>query len=128
MGFPQISFQVRTRSAASPDEIARRVGKVLGCGFVPSSDRMFEPGEALEAFALGLHITIRHDPEIPEGAQRTYMVMGMLRGDVEARWGDDAPAISITEYLLGLLLLCDGPDWYAPTLEEQLQEAGIAAE
>jgi hypothetical protein len=128
MSFPQVSFQVRTRSVASPTDIGQRVGNVLGCRFEPSSDRMFEPGEALEAFALGLQITIRHDPEIPEDLPRTYMVMGMLRGDVEARWEPDAPTISISQYVLGLMTACDGAEWYVPSLEEQLQEAGIEAE
>ena len=62
-----------------------------GCTFAASGDPLFEPGEALEASVLGLHITLSADPEVPEGKERTYVLMGGVRDDIEAEWALGAP-------------------------------------
>ena len=86
---------------------------------------MFDSDEALEASCLGLQITLSHDPEIPEGELRTYVLMGALRGDIEVQWDIDVSTISISEYMLGVMNICDPEEWYIASRAEQLEEAGI---
>ena len=101
MDHPQISFQVRRDGSETLTAMGERVGNVLGCTFTSSDDKMFEPGEALEASVLGLHITLSHDPALPEGVARTFVLMGSVRDDIEAEWDLGVPVISISRYMLG---------------------------
>jgi hypothetical protein len=133
MTVPQISFQVRTRSAASLAEIAARVGAALGCSFEASHDASFEPGDAFEARLLGLQISVSKiivlsdDDDAPAGdGSQTYVVMGGLHPDLEEDWQREGPPQSISEYIRGLMTTVDGDGWYVPTRHELLAEAGIA--
>ncbi|HEX2691430.1 MAG TPA: hypothetical protein VHN14_32685 [Kofleriaceae bacterium] len=126
MDQPQISFQVRRDASESLAVMGELVGKILGCTFAPSTNRMFEPGEALEASALGLHITLSHDPTLPSGATRTYVLMGGVRDDIEAEWEIGVPVISISGYVLGLLTIAGGDGWYIATDAELAAEAGVS--
>jgi hypothetical protein len=128
MDHPRISFQVRRDSTDTLATMGERVGEALGCAFAESTDRLFEPGEALQASALGLHITLSHDPSIPEGAKRTYVLMGSVRDDIEAEWDVDAPGISVSRYVLGVLTITDGEGWYIAGEAELRAEAGLPAE
>jgi len=125
MNQPQISFQVRCHSTLSLRELADRVGAIVGCEFGPSQSPMFEAGEALEATCLGLEISLSHDPQAPEGSSRTYVLMGGLRRDIEARWALDPERIGISGYVLGLMQLGDDHDWYIADAEEKRREAGL---
>lgn len=84
--------------------------------------------EALQASALGLHITLSHDPSIPEGARRTYVLMGGVRDDIEAEWDIGVPVISISRYILGVLTIADGEGWYIASEAELRAEAGLPAD
>ena len=128
MESPQISFQVRKRSSASLAAMGEHVGRLLGCTFVESTSKMFEPGEALEATALGLSISLSHLPSPSEGEPRTYVLMGGIRDDLEAQWDIEAPTISISGYVLGMLRLVDDDAWYIASEAELLAEAGLAPE
>jgi hypothetical protein len=128
MDHPQISFQVRRDSSETLAALGERVGKALGCTFVESTDHLFEPGEALEASVLGLHITLSSDPSVPEGAARSYVLMGGMRDDIEAGWDIGAPVISISRYILGMLTITDGEGWYIAGEAELRAEAGLPTE
>jgi hypothetical protein len=128
MDEPQIAFQIRRHGSEPLAAMGERVGKALGCTFVASQDRMFEPGTALEASVLGLHITLSRDPAVPDGTPQKYVLMGGVRDEIEAEWNTDAPVISISEYMLGLLTLVDGAGWYIATEAELLAEAGLSPE
>lgn len=128
MNLPQISFQVRINERATLEEMGRRVAAVLGCEFRPSENDFYEEGEALESFSLGLWISISADPEIPEGELRNYVLMGLVRDEFDYEWGDDIEVASISPYILGLMLIADGGDWYIPDLEELYEEAGLDAD
>lgn len=126
MDHPQISFQVRRRSTETLTAMGERVGNVLGCTFTPSEDKLFEPGEALEASVLGLSVTLSHDPALPEGEERSYALIGSVRGDIEAEWDIGVPVISISRYMLGMLTIADGEGWYIASEEELRAEAGLS--
>ncbi|BAZ16712.1 hypothetical protein NIES4071_85900 [Calothrix sp. NIES-4071] len=128
MNYPQVTFQVRLKSRATLSDLGERVGSILGCNFEPSFDHMFDSGEGIEASCLGLQITLSHDPDIPEGEERTYILMGMLRGDIEAQWDIGVPQISINEYILGVMTICDDEGWYIPDMKEYYEEAGLEIE
>ena len=128
MDQPQISFQVRRRSSETLAAMGERLGNVLGCMFAASTGPLFEPGEALEASVLGLHITLSHDPAIPEGRERTYVLMGGVRDDIEAEWDLEVSVISISGYVLGMLTIADGEGWYIAAEDELLAEAGLSPE
>jgi hypothetical protein len=128
MEYPQISFQVRKRSSESLAAMGECVGQLLGCTFVESTSKMFDPGEALETTALGLSISLSHLPSPSESELRTYVLMGGLRDDIEAQWDIEAPTISISDYVLGMLKLVDGEGWYIASEAELLAEAGLAPE
>jgi hypothetical protein len=128
MEYPQISFQVRKRSSEPLAAMGEHVGQLLGCTFVESTSKMFDPGEALETTALGLSISLSHLPSASGGEPRTYVLMGGVRDDLEAQWDIDAPTISISEYVLGMLRLVDDEGWYIASEAELLAEAGIAPE
>lgn len=128
MDHPQISFQVRRDSTDTLAAMGKLVGEALGCTFVESTDKLFEPGEALQASALGLHITLSADPSIPEGARRTYALIGGVRDDLEAEWGIGVPVISISRYILGVLTITDGEGWYIASEAELRAEASLPAE
>jgi hypothetical protein len=128
MEHPQISFQVRRDASDTLAVMGKRVGEALGCAFAASTDKLFEPGEALQASVLGLHITLSHDPSIPEGAPRTYALIGGVRDDIEAEWSIGVPVISISRYVLGVLTIADGEGWYIASEAEIRAEAGLPAE
>jgi hypothetical protein len=128
MDHPQISFQVRRDSSDSLAAIGERVGAALGCTFVESTDKLFEPGEALQASVLGLQVTLSADPSIPEGTARSYALIGALRDDLEAEWSIGVPVISISRYVLGVLTVADGEGWYIARDAELRAEAGLPAE
>jgi nitric oxide synthase oxygenase domain/subunit len=128
MDQPQISFQVRRDSSETLAGMGERVGKALGCTFTESTDTLFERGEALEASVLGLHITLSHDPSLPENVPRTYVLMGGVRDDIEAEWDIGVPVISIGRYVLGVLTITDGEGWYIATEAELRAEAGLSPE
>jgi hypothetical protein len=127
MDHPQISFQVRRDSSDSLAVMGERAGVALGCTFVESTDKLFEPGEALQASALGLHITLSADPSIPEGTTRSYALIGGVRDDIEAEWDVGVPVISISRYVLGVLTITDGEGWYIAGEAELRAEAGLPA-
>lgn len=127
MDHPQISFQVRRDSGDTLAAMGERLGEALGCTFVASTDKLFEPGEALQASVLGLHITLSADPSIPDGARRTYVLIGSVRDDIEAEWDIGVPVISISRYVLGVLTIADGEGWYIAGEAELRAEAGLAA-
>jgi len=142
MNYPQISFQVRITSADTLPQMAARVGKALGCEFAPHFDQMYDSGEAYgssvlgqmydsgEAYGssvLGLQIVISHDPMEPEGQARTYVLIGSLRGDIEAQWDIEVQRISISEYILGVLKLCEHESWYIADTAELKAEAGLSS-
>jgi hypothetical protein len=128
MDHPQISFQVRRDSSDSLAAMGERVGAALGCTFVDSTDKLFEPGEALQASVLGLQVTLSADPSIPEGTTRSYALIGALRDDLEAEWSIGVPVISISRYVLGVLTIADGEGWYIARDAELRAEAGLPAE
>lgn len=128
MDHPQISFQVRRQSTDALAAVGERVGEALGCTFVESTDKLFEPGEALQASVLGLHITLSHDPAIPDGAPRTYVLIGGVRDDLEAEWDLGVPVVSISRFVLGVLTIADGDGWYIASEAEHRAEAGLPAE
>jgi hypothetical protein len=128
MDHPQISFQVRLDSSDALAAIGERVGKALGCAFTASSDKLFEPGEALEATALGLHITLSHDPSQPAGAPRTFALIAGVRDDIEAAWDLDVPVVSISRYVLGVLTIACDEGWYIATEAGLRAEAGLSTE
>ena len=124
---PHLTFQVRRRSRETLTRMGERVGLVLGCTFSPSDDRRFTAGEGLEATVLGLRVTLSHDPDEPEGSERTYVLMGKLHGELDAAWSEEfAPRLSITGYLHRLLTVIDGDGWYVATPAEQRAEAGLS--
>ncbi|HEX3477509.1 MAG TPA: hypothetical protein VHT91_20950 [Kofleriaceae bacterium] len=127
MEHPQISFQVRRESSDPLTVMGKRVGEVLGCTFVESTDKLFESGEALQASVLGLHITLSADPSIPEGTTRSYALIGGVRDDIEAEWDVGVPVISISRYILGVLTITDGEGWYIAGEAELRTEAGLPA-
>jgi hypothetical protein len=106
--------------------MGERVGKALGCTFAESEDRMFEPGEALEASVLGLHITLSCAPG--QTGERTYALIGGVRDDVDAEWDIGMPVISISRYLLGVLTILDAEGWYIASDAELRAEAGLSSE
>lgn len=128
MDHPQISFQVRRDSSDGLAAMGERVGAALGCTFVESTDKLFEPGEALQASVLGLQVTLSADPSIPEGTARSYALIGALRDDLEAEWSIGVPVISISRYVLGVLTVADGEGWYIARDAELRAEAGLPAE
>jgi hypothetical protein len=125
MSHPKVTFQVRRRSSESLTALGERVGGALGCTFGPADDPRFDMGEALATSCLGLHITLNYDPMISEGNLRTYILLGSLRSDIGAEWELDPPRISISEFILGVLTIVDGPGWYIPTRREKYEEAGL---
>ncbi|ACY13833.1 hypothetical protein [Haliangium ochraceum] len=127
MNYPQISFQVRITSADTLPQMAARVGKALGCEFAPHFDQMYDSGEAYGSSVLGLQIVISHDPMEPEGQARTYVLIGSLRGDIEAQWDIEVQRISISEYILGVLKLCEHESWYIADTAELKAEAGLSS-
>lgn len=104
---PKISFALSAIARASLAAVAKRAGDALGCTFAPIRDRMYERGEAMAASVLGLHVTLSHDPDVAEGEERHYALLGWLRDDLDAEWDSDAPVIDISENLLGVLTLAD---------------------
>lgn len=129
---PQISFQVRIKSTAPLADIVARVGTALGVALAPSRDRSFEPGEAFDASALGLQISVSAIVDMrddaPTDGPQTYVVMGGLRPDLEADWESDEPVHSISNYVRSIMTALDGDGWYVPTRQELLAEAGIAGD
>jgi hypothetical protein len=125
MIYPQISFQVRLNEQATLLEVGARVSKALESVFQPSGSKLFEDGEALEATCLGLWITLSHDPEISEGEVRNFVLMGMVKGDLEAQWEINRPNISISQYILGVLSTYDHGGWYIADVQELQREAGL---
>ncbi|MBD2576489.1 hypothetical protein [Oscillatoria sp. FACHB-1406] len=126
MTYPQLSFQVRINTRASLSEIKERVEKTLQCRFTTSYSNFFDGDEALEATALGLWITLSCDPEASGDGVHNYLLMGMLKGDLDAIWEDDFQTISINQYILGVLKKSDEGDWYVADLKELHQEAGLS--
>jgi hypothetical protein len=127
MTYPQLSFQVRINSNASLSEIGERVEKALQCQFTLSSSNFFDGDEALEATSLGLWITLSYDPEVSaESGVNNYVLMGLLKGDLDAIWEDNFETISISQYILGVLRKSDKGDWYVPDLKELHLEAGLS--
>ncbi len=128
MSHPLISFQVRVRSAETLDEIGARVTRALGCRFEPSEDREFFRGEGLESYALGLRITLSHDPGAPDGEERIYILRGLVRDDIAVQQGIDPPTTSISKFIFGVMKTLDQPSWYIATKKELLEEAKISGE
>lgn len=128
MSYPQIGFQVRIDERASLLEMGERVEQVLQCRFTPhrSGSDSFDYEEILEANCLGLWITLSCDAQIPEGEIRNYCLMGLIRGDLEARWESEPSLLNISEYILGLLKMLDKDEWYIPDLQEIYTEAGLS--
>lgn len=124
MDHPQISFQLRRRSGEPLAAMGERVGRALGCTFAESEDKLFEPGEALEASVLGLQITLRQNLEAAEGEARTFVLMGGVRADLEAEWDIGVPVIDISRYVLGVLSIADGEGWELAGAAGQRAEAG----
>lgn len=108
---PQLRFRLRRASRESLSAIAERVAAALQCSFAPLEDRMYERGEAVAAAALGLHVVISHDPDVPDGEQRVYSLLGDVQEQLHAEWAADAPIIDISSYLLAVLDLRD-PGWH----------------
>jgi hypothetical protein len=104
---PTISFAVSTMSRASLADIGARAGKALDCTFTPHQDRDNDRGGALAARALGLLLVLSHDPDIPEGEERLFTLVGWLRDELDADWDPDAERIDLGEYVLGVLALTD---------------------
>jgi hypothetical protein len=44
--------------------------------------------------------------------------MGMLKDDLDVRWGGDLPRIDISEFMLGVLSSYDSGAWYIPDPED----------
>jgi hypothetical protein len=122
---PLPSFQVRLRSREGFAAITARTGQALNLEFTPWADRMFSPGEAVSASAFGLNVILSHNPAIPEGEQRTYVLSGAVTDELEVNWPLDAPTQSLSAYVLALLHLTDSLDWYIASMAELREEAGL---
>jgi hypothetical protein len=126
---PQISFQVRINDNASLEEIGARVEQALQCQFSPSSSNFFSGDPALESFCLGLWITLSCEMQLAENSdQNNYILMGSLRGDLEANWEDNYSIISISQYILAVMKNLDSETWYIADSEELYLEAGLTPE
>lgn len=128
MSYPKVSFQVRLRSTDRLEDVGRRVMAALGCEFVPAYGHEFEPDEALEATTLGLVVHLIGDPQVESDTETTFVLRGLVRPDVEAQLDHDAPTISISDYVLGVMRHLDHQGWYIAERSELLAEAGLPAE
>jgi hypothetical protein len=125
MSYQKVTFQVRLKTRETLRQLGDRVGQAIECRFAPSFDRMFSGGEGMEATCLGLKITLSHDPAVPDGELRTYVLRGALRDDIEAQWDLNTPSVSISNYILGVIRFCDNEGWYIADRREKLDEAGF---
>jgi hypothetical protein len=119
MNNTRLSFQICIDESASLEELGARVGRALQCPFLPSSANLFAGEQALEAFCLGLWITLSCDMlPVDRTTPKNYVLMGSLRGDLEATCEDDYSIISISDYILTILKKLDEGAWYIPDMDE----------
>jgi hypothetical protein len=124
MSYPKVTFQVRLRSADGLDAVAHRVSAVLGCTFAPTSGDEFN-APTMAAATLGLDVLLVGEAVDDPDTEVTYILRGLVRPDVEAALDVDAPTISISQYVLGVLRVLDDEGWYIAERAELLAEAGL---
>jgi hypothetical protein len=118
MTYARVGFQVRIREAATLADLGTRVEQALECAFHPSEARLFAGAPALETTLLGLWITLSFLRGVPDGEVQTFVLMGMLKDDLDVRWGGDLPRIDMSEFMLGVLRSYDSGGWYIPDSED----------
>ncbi len=117
-----VFFGVRLKTPESLTMTGQRVGRILGCTFVASSDPDYPNTTIMEAESFCLRLVLSERKL--SGPEK--MSIHQLNGEnlIEPRW-DYSNEINLTPWLLEELQRRDSPDWYVPTLEELKGEAGI---
>lgn len=123
--YQSIGFQVRIQQKVNMDELANRIGKILGCKFTPGYSERFDEDFAYLSSCLGLSLELL-SPDIPDKTSSgKFALFGFTNDQLSADWPPNHQHTSISIYILRLLQSLDSEEWYIPTKDEILSEAGI---
>ncbi|HMS44679.1 MAG TPA: hypothetical protein PKC68_02660 [Alphaproteobacteria bacterium] len=123
--YQSIGFQVRIQQQINIEELANRIGKILGCIFTPGYSERFDSDSAYLSNCLGLSLELL-SPDISDNSSSgKFALFGFVNKEVSINWPVNHQYTSISLYILRLLQNLDNQNWYIPTKDEILSEAGI---
>jgi hypothetical protein len=122
----QIAFQVRIQDRMDLGTMQERVEKALGLKMQKTNSRMLSYGEGVEATTIGMLITLSYPHNIPDGEERTYVLMGKSSDELYQYLTSSSDYLDISSNILTILHIHDSKEWYIPELKELLEEAGIS--
>jgi hypothetical protein len=112
-------FCLRLTSDEVISAIGERVGRVLSCGFEPNQDLHHPDKLILEGEVFCLKLTIS---QALCADKRIFQVSG--ENVIIPRW-DYSSEINLSDWILQEFRLRDSRDWYIPSADEYMNEAGI---
>lgn len=122
--YQSIGFQVRIKEQINIEELANRIGKIIGCIFTPGYSQHFDDSAYLST-CLGLSLELL-SPDISDNSlSGKFALFGFVNKEVSINWPLNHQYTSISLYILRLLQNLDNQNWYIPTKDEILFEAGI---
>jgi hypothetical protein len=123
----KIHFSVRLDTEESLERVATRIGQALNCTFVEGE---FQGWYAQVAHVLGLKISVSG---VDLGGKKVARLVGAVaeEGFLYAPDGSDDveyDRVDISAYVVDLLTIRTGLQWYRPTREDRAAEGRVVAE
>jgi hypothetical protein len=104
--------------------MSERVKKALNCNtFVSSNLERYVGVEGLESQGLGLEITLRC-AIVKTNAKTRYSLAAIPLAVLDKIWENP---IDISQFILNVLQTKDSMEWYVPSKQELLADAGLEA-
>jgi hypothetical protein len=121
MAYTGIKFSLRLKTTAKLHEVAKNVEDVLNFKFSDSED--LEGNEILIGNVMGLKVNLAFNWNDVNDSRRACQFVGHPNYDIAGSEFEDL--INISTYLTHYLNVSNTEEWYVPTMDELMKDAGL---